>query len=374
MRLDFLRDVYAAPGPYATVYLDTSAAEDTAKALSLRWRDARERLAVQGAGTATLRSVEDGIGEHRQETGHRGQVLVATERGLVFRGELPEPPSDLSTEDDAYFGPLPNLMPYVRSRRLTVPYVVAEVDHRGAEVVAVGVSGARRRESVRGTDFPVHKSHAAGEGSQQRHDDAVEEVWKRTARETADVVTEQSSRVGAQAILFSGDVRQRTLVPEQLRKGVREHVVDTALSHHDLSEPDAQRQIADAVRKVAENEVTETVGEFERERLRRTAEGWPEVVAALRRGQVRTLLWTIEHGQGGHLWISQEQIGLDKSELTDLGVTEVQRVPAGAAILRALSSTEAEIVFADPADVRLTDGVAALLRFSGASDAEGSPG
>ena len=55
MKLAFLQDVYERPGPFATVYLDTSAdAEDAAKAVRLRWRSAREQLAGDGVAARVV--------------------------------------------------------------------------------------------------------------------------------------------------------------------------------------------------------------------------------------------------------------------------------------------------------------------------------
>ncbi|WP_449345028.1 hypothetical protein [Streptomyces narbonensis] len=53
MRLSFLEPLYAEPGPYASVYLDTSRdVERPEREIALRWERLRESLSRQGADRA----------------------------------------------------------------------------------------------------------------------------------------------------------------------------------------------------------------------------------------------------------------------------------------------------------------------------------
>ena len=77
MRLGFLQSVYEQQGPFATVYLDTSGdAEDAGKAIQLRWRQARERLAQRGADEKLLRAVDEELEQPQSRSGQRGEVIL----------------------------------------------------------------------------------------------------------------------------------------------------------------------------------------------------------------------------------------------------------------------------------------------------------
>lgn len=54
MRLGQLHDVYERPGPFATVYLDTSGETNSEEV----WLTAREVLVRQGADEPTLRALD----------------------------------------------------------------------------------------------------------------------------------------------------------------------------------------------------------------------------------------------------------------------------------------------------------------------------
>lgn len=63
MDLGFLAPAYAASGPVATAYLDTtSAVEGAAAKIAGRWRARREELAAQGADEATLEAMGEAAG------------------------------------------------------------------------------------------------------------------------------------------------------------------------------------------------------------------------------------------------------------------------------------------------------------------------
>jgi hypothetical protein len=91
MDLEFLRPLYEHVGGYVSVYLDTSPdAEDATRAVDLRWRSARERLASAGADDTTLNAlaaVLTGAGRAaagRAAFGRDGEVLLTE--------PLPHPP------------------------------------------------------------------------------------------------------------------------------------------------------------------------------------------------------------------------------------------------------------------------------------------
>src|SRR5437764_25788 len=92
---------------YPSVATDLRNAEDAPKAVRLRWRSAREDLVRQGADEGTLRAIDGTIGDHRWQSGRRGQAIIANRSGVVLTDELPDPPADSAREQLVHFGSLP---------------------------------------------------------------------------------------------------------------------------------------------------------------------------------------------------------------------------------------------------------------------------
>ncbi|MBA0124906.1 hypothetical protein H0B56_05060 [Haloechinothrix sp. YIM 98757] len=374
MKLAFLQDVYRHDGPFATVYLDTSAgSEDAAKAMELRWRSARERLSRQGADERTLDALESNIALHGTRPGCRGRVLVASGGAVVFHDELDEPPEQFADDAGVAFEQVPQLMPYLRMRRTRIPHALAMVDRIGADITVVDSLGHAGHVTVEGDDDPHHKSHAAGEGDEKHHHQRVEERWKANAGRIAEELTRQVREHAAEVIVLGGDVEQRKLVQDRLRKGVRELVIETGASHRGRHAVDESlhREVGEAVATALRSRVEEAVGEFERARGNRAhaTEGWKGTVDALLHDQVSTLLWsrdTGDSGADGVLAIGPEpnQVATDETTLTALGAAWVAHVPAQEAILRAAACTRADLVLVEEGTVELDDGLGALLRFT----------
>lgn len=378
MKLAFLQDVYEHAGPFATVYLDTSAdAEDASKAIELRWRSAREQLVEQGADELTLQAIEETIGDHQWRTGHRGRLLVAAQGRVVFSDELPQPPTDFSDDERVHFGSLPHLMPYLRLRGARIPYVVAVVDHEGGDITTVNATRQSGGTEVHGDGTPIHKARASGMGDERGQQRVVEEQWLRNATQVAGEIDKQALRIGAEAIVLAGDVQQRKLVHEQLRKGLQDRVLGTEASHRgrDATDEGLQQEISASIQSAVEARTDETLQEFERERGEhdRAVQGWRSTVGALQRGQVRTLLRTTSSGGEPvdtlRIGPAANEVAMDATVLEEMGVDSSDSVPADAALLRALIGTDAELVLVDPEKVELDGGVGAVLRYSDSSTA-----
>ena len=97
-------------------------------------------------------------------------------------------------------------------------------------------------------------------------------------------------------------------------------------------------------------------------------EGWPQVLEALRREQVQTLLWG---DQPTHSDLDHLRIGPNFSEIArdeqELGVAPIGGPPASAAVVRALVGTSAELILVDPEKVEFEDGIGGILRYTTAS-------
>ena len=94
-----------------------------------------------------------------------------------------------------------------------------------------------------------------------------------------------------------------------------------------------------------------------------------DVVAAVRRSQVDTVLLVEDPSSTLHAWIGPQplQLGLVEEELSAMGVAAPQRDRLDAALVRALAGTDASLLTVPPDDVTLPDGIAALLRYPDAA-------
>ena len=78
IRLDTLSELLAAPGPYATAYLDADPGQGARPAeVAARWRALRDSLAEQGADAATLDAMEAVAGRHTEVPGRTGRCSSA---------------------------------------------------------------------------------------------------------------------------------------------------------------------------------------------------------------------------------------------------------------------------------------------------------
>lgn len=353
MRLGHLQEVCERPGPFATVHLDTAGGGAGAE-----WPRTREVLGAQGADEPTLRALDEHLAAGSfTEPGH---VLVAERGEVVLSDDLPQAPAGLTEREAACFDAVPHLMTYLRLRGPRIPHVVAIVDRLGAGLRIVRATREAEISSVEGADHPAHAGDGStGDGSTD------DEARRRTAELVAAEVTRQAARVGARAVVLAGEARQRRLVLDQLDGEVADRVVETEASHddHDAVDEPLRRQIDETIEALVHSRVSEAVQEFEQQRddPERVVEGLRTTLAALRREQVRTLLWSAPVGPSERAL----QIGPGTSELgTDaagLGVEAVATVPASTAVVRALAGSSAELVLVDPEKVELADGVGGVL-------------
>lgn len=97
-------------------------------------------------------------------------------------------------------------------------------------------------------------------------------------------------------------------------------------------------------------------------------EGLAATVAALQRGQVAALLLNRPPGSWSslRLWAGSQptQLALTEAELMSFGVRAPREERADEALVRALVGTGAELVVVPESELRLYEGVGALLRYT----------
>ncbi len=367
MRLDLLSQLYAGPGPYAAVYLDTtSAVEDAARQIELRWRGLRADLAEKGADGATLAAMDDVVGA--DHGAGDGQVVVAARGAVLLNQWLPHPPR----RDLADWSRLPHVMPLLAQLADTVPYVLVVSDRIGADITAYGDFGERELErEVEGSTYELHKVSKGG-WAQRKYENRSENRWETNARGVAAEVAAMAERVGARLIIAAGEVRAVTYLTEHLPTALKDRLVGVdeggraAGSSEESLAVRVQRLVAEAAVREAMSDVAkleEELGQHDR-----AVQGMAGTVEALRRAQAEKVFLTSgEHA--GRLYVGPEamQLATEPRELTDLGASEVWEDRADAAVIRAAVATSAELVLLPGGQTSLADGLGALLRYSDAA-------
>ena len=129
-----LADLFAHPGPFATVYLDsTSADAQAAQALDLRWKNLRRDLTEQGADEATLDAIEAAVsGDH---AGGDTLCVVGAGGEVLFKRHLPEPPK----ADIGWWSPLPRIGPLLDWNQSGEGGLISAEDRTGNFAVLAGV-------------------------------------------------------------------------------------------------------------------------------------------------------------------------------------------------------------------------------------------
>jgi Bacterial archaeo-eukaryotic release factor family 2 len=377
VRLDWLNPLVGRSGPFATVALDaTREAPESAHEIELRWEGHERRLRSLGASPATIAAFEDAAVAPTGRSGRTGRLLVAADDTLVLDLTLPQPPvRELTT-----VGPIPHLMPAVRAFANCAPHLLVQVNRSGADIDVVGILGEQAaRQQVEGDHDVMHKVPGGG-WSQRRYQQRVEDSWERNAEEVAAEVDRLFRRYAPEIVLVAGDEHAMSALTGALVKPVLDKVVRidsggraAGTSHEALNES-VESALA---RHVAERDGA-LVDAFAgaRGRQREAVQGLDSVVDALRRAQVAQLLLHDDPTSDATLWVGDKplDIGLARTDVTALGVTNPVEVPASAALVWALLGSGGGITVVDPAQVRLTGGIGALLRWTdGSTPHDGAP-
>ncbi|UGY90530.1 hypothetical protein [Streptomyces gobiensis] len=365
MRLSFLEPLYARPGPYASVCLDTSRdIDDPERAIELRWRHLRDDLVEQGADDGTVQALADAVGTDRDVPGRHGQALFAAHGQVLLSEELPEPPA----QDLARFAPLPEAMPLALQHAPDITYaavVIHRIDRRD--------SGADHDEldvDLQIGQWPLSKVRPGARV--HRHFRFASDAWQEGAARVVDDLVDPTRQDAVEAVVVCGEVWARGVLINRMPVALRERVetleedggrtreTDRALLEEELNGLfQGRMNDQDAA-------LTETFLAQRAARGGSEVEGKAAAIEALQRAQVRALLINPAADLSEPVWVGAEpaQIALAAADLRHFGVGAVAEQTASAALLRALVGTGAQLVVVP--DERLTmDGrLGVLLRYT----------
>lgn len=379
MKIDWLKPLIGHDGPFTSVYLDSTPADEAGdQQVEERWKGLRRSLEREDAPAALLDRIGDVVSRPTWVSGPHGRFLVADSQDILVDKVLADPPA----RDRATFGELPCLLPAAHAADQSVARLVVEVNREGADLSfvesarAVGGSIEALRQAVEGGHDEVVKAHTGG-WSHRRVESRAEDSWERNAEAVAAEIDRLVLEKGPEVVILTGDVRAVPLVHRALAKKSADLAVEVpGGSRNDGIKDEVFRaRLNDALDAFRAKRRARVLDKFLEEHGRDGAavSALDDVVAVLQRGQVEELIFFETEGQtaerfaGRTLWVGPEllQIATSRSQLADIGVTDGAReLGADVAILRAALGQDAGLTFA-PEDgaVDLPDGVGAVLRW-----------
>lgn len=356
-------ELYSRPGPTATICLGTPGAVENASSKNrLRWQDARRSLEAAGAPPSALDPVEEVIVDaHRLG---EGVAIFSDASGIQWVEHSPVPPRHELLRWDS----LVSISPVLNWRQHQPPYVVALVDHQGADLLASGSGVTDHHEEAGVADrYPVARN-APGGWSQGHYQQHAVENWADSARQVAAALGNLVDRVDPDIVLVGGDPRSVELLmgalPAALGERV-EHISGTRAA--DGGGDSSAREVARMVETVAARQTVEVIEEFRAHlgRGARAVEGVGPTLEALRQARVAALVVHDDPGDDRRASFGPEAtaVAVSSDQLEGVGSGPVSQGRLVDVALRAAagSGATARVV---PSGGGPQDGLGALLRWA----------
>lgn len=194
-------------------------------------------------------------------------------------------------------------------------------------------------------------------------------TWHRTSLRLGHQLDERARRAHADAVVVGGDEWACNVLIRRLPHTLRDKVVRVGgRTPTDTGRALLEQQLDGVFRGRMAAHDRELVNIFigRRALAGPMAEGLAATVAALQRGQVAALLLNRPPGSSLQLWAGSQptQLALTEAELMSFGVRAPREERADEALVRALVGTRAELVVVPESELRLYEGVGALLRYT----------
>jgi Bacterial archaeo-eukaryotic release factor family 2 len=358
MKTDRLAPIYAEPGPFASAYVEVSRDQEHGdRIVELAVRAVGEELAEQGAPAEVVTDIQERLLRSTGQPAPISRCVVATERGVLF-DELTR---SHHTQPVATWGPLPDLVAWLRDASRQIPFVLALVDHEGGDITTYSADDMEpEREASVGEPSKYEHKVRGGGWSHLNWQRSAETIWAQNAAEVAAEIGRQV-RNGPELVILAGDVHSRGQVIADLPDTIAADVVvlDRAGRPVDGGDDALAKDVESALRDVVVSRQLKMVHEL-KERMgrgRSVAIGVREVADAFVRGQVDQLLLDPEAAADFTLR-PRDHPGLA------LGIkTPEEKLRADQALIAAACLTDADIAVATAATMGGAP-VAALLRWN----------
>jgi peptide subunit release factor 1 (eRF1) len=181
-----------------------------------------------------------------------------------------------------------------------------------------------------------------------------------------------SRDIDARLVIASGDERALQLLGQHLPTALIDRFVaiDGGGRHDDGSDAVIAEEVLRVLGETLAADTVELLEKFSEERGQndRAADGGADVVAALRKGQIETLILTDARDAGRTAFFGPDptHLALTAQELVDLGVEQPWEAPLEEILVRAALGTGAEVKFVGGGmEQAPTEGLGALLRYAG---------
>lgn len=381
METRFLAPLLDRSGPWASVYLDTSrATQSAADQLRLRARAAAESLTAQGADPSTRDAVTRHLATEPASGSPPGRALFACGAEVFLDVPLAVAPVSVTTSWSA----LPRLAPLLDHIDHAPACLVARIDQTGADIELCDTRGRRPVGRADGVEPRVrgHRSLPADRHEwHYRH--RIENDVARTADIIARTVTRHWSASAAQIMVLAGDPRERRAVLDRLPEQIRFRTTETdrGSRHRGASANALDGAVAEARDSYVHRRLEEALDVFRAARGRpgehlpqgaeahagQAAEGIPAVVEAARSHRLATLLLATAGADPAHeVWVgtAPDEVAVRRTEAQATGVRRPRSARADDALLRAAAATDAEVLRVPTGPPGPAGGCGAVLRWA----------
>ena len=393
--LEKARHLARQTGTFSSACLTVSCAvPPTEGLLDARFRVAAENLARFGAPPEDIAALRNAMLAAPRRDGPVMRLAVASAGAICLDVVLPS----AARRNQVAFGPAPQLSPMMPAARWPTPYLVVTIDRVCADIEVLGVDGPTR-DAARAACGPDGSCQAPdGGGSRHRMTLSAEHSGDRNAAQAATEINRLVAATSPAFVLVDGDGDAASSMISGLSDAARELVIRAGSpAHTDGGDVPTRRAAIDralAVRARAERRrVIEQCADAAARQVG-AVQGLQNVVDSLRRGEVERILLHDNPPSPVMLWSGSGplDIGTERKQLVDIGVSAPVSMPADAVLVRAALASGADVVVLggdigsdtgnDTADgtgndtgnntdhdtghddVRLKDGVGAVLRWS----------
>lgn len=234
---------------------------------------------------------------------------------------------------------VPPVLPLLRHLGADIRYVVVEAGREGAHlrVEAGGRAGVDEAAEVQGRTDSLPKVQAGG-WSHKRYQMHSEEIWKQTQSEVADALESIAREHRPSFVVIAGDVRARQLLEDALSPATSAITID--VDAHTKAEGADAGALDDAIARAVDEHLRGAVSDaLDRAAAgdgKNGAHGVRDVVAALQRAQVDTLVLDArELTADGTLEALDAEPWVALGEGDELAARSIARVPVAEGLARA---------------------------------------
>ncbi|MEV4944951.1 hypothetical protein [Streptomyces sp. NPDC053755] len=381
MELGFLKPLFDRPGPWASVYIETTrVTEDGAKLQELRNRSVAGRLIDADADAATVKAVMDRLAHEPASGSPPGRALFATGDEVVLDLPLAQPPPT----EEVTWSTLPHVAPLVVLRGEEPACLVAYIDRTGADLELRRAHGRESLGQARGKEWQGRGHRSIPEDRYEWH---YRNKVENSGDETADIIAAELVRQWPEndpsLLVLTGDARERKAVYGRLPQHIQAVAVEAGSGARQpgASTSALDAQIAEACERHTRERLQTALERFRVGRGRpgehrvssvdtgfgQAAEGIPAVVDAARKHQVATLLIDRNASDAGRrVWIGPgvDDVAVQRGDARAVGVMEPEEARADDALLRAAVAANCEVLVVPEGMRGPAGGVGAVLRWS----------